>query len=120
MLKSVISSFKICFQNYGQFKRKFWRPKHITSSTFLKFELDVPINWKCEVSTRENRSTTAFQIQVKDLKRGKIALNFTERRLTTVVALCMLSLEAARSFHSLRYMILDQRYLGSTNPERIG
>ena len=26
-LKSVISSFKICFQNYGQFKRKFLRPK---------------------------------------------------------------------------------------------
>ena len=26
-LKSVISSFKICFQNYGQLKRKFLRPK---------------------------------------------------------------------------------------------
>ena len=37
-LKSVISSFKICFQNCGQLKRKFLRPK-ITSSTFLKFEL---------------------------------------------------------------------------------
>ena len=37
-LKSVISSFKICFQNYGQLKRKFLRPK-ITSSNFLKFEL---------------------------------------------------------------------------------
>ena len=37
-LKSVISSFKICFQNYGQLKRKFLRPKD-TSSTFLKFEL---------------------------------------------------------------------------------
>ena len=37
-LKSVISSFKICFQNYGQLKRKFLRPK-ITSSAFLKFEL---------------------------------------------------------------------------------
>ena len=37
-LKSVISSFKICFQNYGQLKRKFLRPKN-TSSTFLKFEL---------------------------------------------------------------------------------
>ena len=34
----VISSFKICFQNYGQLKRKFLRPKD-TSSTFLKFEL---------------------------------------------------------------------------------
>ena len=31
-LKSVISSFKICFQNYGQLKRKFLRPKN-TSST---------------------------------------------------------------------------------------
>ena len=37
-LKNVISSFKICFQNYGQLKRKFLRPKN-TSSTFLKFEL---------------------------------------------------------------------------------
>ena len=37
-LKSVISSFKICFQNYGQLKRKILRPKN-TSSTFLKFEL---------------------------------------------------------------------------------
>ena len=31
----------------------------------------------------------------------------------------MLSLEAARSFYSLR-MILDQRFLESTNPGRIG
>ena len=37
-LKSVVPSFKICFQNYGQLKRKFLRPKD-TSSTFLKFEL---------------------------------------------------------------------------------
>ena len=37
-LKSVISSFKICFQNYGQFKRKFLRPKK-TRSTFLILEL---------------------------------------------------------------------------------
>ena len=37
-LKSVISSFEICLQNYGQLKRKFLRPKN-TSSTFLKFEL---------------------------------------------------------------------------------
>ena len=37
-LKSAISSFKICFQNYGQLKRKFLRPRK-TSSTFLKFEL---------------------------------------------------------------------------------
>ena len=37
-LKSVISSFKICFQNYGQLKRKFLRPKN-TSITFLNFEL---------------------------------------------------------------------------------
>ena len=42
-LKSVISSFKIVFfffffQNYGQLKMKFLRPKK-TRSTFLKFEL---------------------------------------------------------------------------------
>ena len=37
-LKSVIFSFKICFQNYGQLKRKFLTTKN-TSSTFLKFEL---------------------------------------------------------------------------------
>ena len=50
---------------------------------------------------------------------AKIALHFTERPLTTVVTLCMLSLEAARRFHSLG-MILDQRFLESTNMERIG
>ena len=33
-----MSSFKICFQKYGQLKRKFLKPKN-TSSTFLKFEL---------------------------------------------------------------------------------
>ena len=38
MLKSVISSLKICFQNYGQLKRKCLRPKN-TSNAFLKFEL---------------------------------------------------------------------------------
>ena len=37
-LKNVTFSFKICFQNYGQLKRKFLTPKN-TSSTFLKFEL---------------------------------------------------------------------------------
>ena len=37
-LKSVISSFKICFQNYGQLERKILRPQK-TRSTFLKFEL---------------------------------------------------------------------------------
>ena len=37
-LKSVISSFKIGFQNYGQLKTKLLRPK-MTGSTFLKFEL---------------------------------------------------------------------------------
>ena len=37
-LKSVISPFKICFQNHGQVKRKILKPKNI-SSTFLKFEL---------------------------------------------------------------------------------
>ena len=43
-LKSVISSFKIVFffffffQNYGQLKMKFLRPKK-TRSTFPKFEL---------------------------------------------------------------------------------
>ena len=37
-LKSVISSFKICFPNYGQLKRKFLRPKN-TSSIFLKLKL---------------------------------------------------------------------------------
>ena len=34
----LVSSFKICFQNYGQLKRTFLRPKN-TSSTFQKFEL---------------------------------------------------------------------------------
>ena len=62
---------------------------------------------------REIRSTTA------KIQTAKTALHFTERPLTTVVTLCMLSLEAARSFHSLG-MILDQRVLESMNPDRIG
>ena len=37
-LKSIIYSFKFCFENYGQLKRKFLRPK-TTRSSFLKFEL---------------------------------------------------------------------------------
>ena len=37
-LKSVTCSFKIIFQNYGQLKRKFLRPKN-TWSTFRIFEL---------------------------------------------------------------------------------
>ena len=36
--KSIISSYKICFQNYGQHKRRFLRSR-ITSSTLVKFEL---------------------------------------------------------------------------------
>ena len=60
-----------------------------------------------------------FKSKRKISKAAKIALRFTERPLTTVVALCMLSVEAARSFDSLG-MILDQRFLKSTNTERIG
>ena len=63
-LKSVISSFKICFQNYGQLKRKFLRPK-ITSSTFLKFELSSlsgPM-----LKTRKNTKRNQFQQQWFDV-----------------------------------------------------
>ena len=59
-LKSVISSFKICFQNYGQLKTKFLRPKD-TSSTFLKFELSRlsgPM-----LKTRKNAITNQFEQQ---------------------------------------------------------
>ena len=59
-LKSVISSFKSCFQNYGQLKRKFLRPKD-TSSTFLKFELSRlsgPI-----LKTRKNTIRNQFEQQ---------------------------------------------------------
>ena len=219
-LKSVISSFKICFQNYGQLKRKFLRPKN-TSSTFLKFELSsfsgpmlktrentirnqfeqqwfevisfqkprrvYPAIWynlkpfanrkgrfklsipaKCTLSKGKslikevlkfNTFTSRksdfivqnnvvsvccsylnmlfpyignvkyphwrtdqqqrFKSRRKISNTVKIALHFTERPLTTVVTLCMLSLEAAWSFHSLG-MILDQRFFESKNPERIG
>ena len=58
-----------------------------------------------------------FKSKRKISNAAKIALHFTERPLTTVVTLCMLSLQATRSFHSLG-MILDQRFLESTNPER--
>ena len=59
-LKSVISSFKICFQNYGQLKRKFLTPKN-TSSTFLKFELSslsAPM-----LKTRKNTIRDQFEEQ---------------------------------------------------------
>ena len=59
-LKSVISSFKICFQNYGQLKRKFLRPKN-TGSTFLKFELSrlgEPM-----LKTRKNTIRNQFEQQ---------------------------------------------------------
>ena len=52
-LKSVISSFKICFQNYGQLKRKFLRPK------ILKFEfsrLSGPM-----LKTRKNTIRNQFE-----------------------------------------------------------
>ena len=219
-LKSVISSFKIYFQNYGQLKRKFLSPKN-TSSTFLKFELSsfsgpmlktrentirnqfeqqwfevisfqkprrvYPAIWynlkpfanrkgrfkpsipaKCTLSkgkslikkvlkfntfyvqeirfSIQNNVVSVccsylnmvfpyignvkyphgrtdqqqhFKSKRKISNAAKIALHFTKRPLTTVVTLCMLSLEAARSFYSLG-MILDQRFLESTNPVRIG
>ena len=59
-LKSVISSFKICFQNYGQLKRKFLRPKN-TSSTFLKFELSRLSGPK--LKTQKNTIRNQFQQQ---------------------------------------------------------
>ena len=57
-LKSVISSFKICFQNYGQLKRKFLRPKN-TSSTFLKFEL----SWLSEAMLKTPKNTIKNQLE---------------------------------------------------------
>ena len=59
-LKSIISCLKICFQNYGQLKRKFLTPKN-TSSTFLKFELSslsAPM-----LKTRENTIRNQFEQQ---------------------------------------------------------
>ena len=59
-LKSVISSLKICFQNYGQLKRKFLTPKD-TSSTFLKFELSRlsgPM-----LKTQKNAIRNQFELQ---------------------------------------------------------
>ena len=63
-LKSVISSFKICFQNYGQLKRKFLRPK-ITSSTFLKFELSSHSG--AMLKTRKNTIRNQFEQQRFDV-----------------------------------------------------
>ena len=57
-LKSVISSFNICFQNYGQLKRQFLRPKY-TSSTFLKFEL----SWLSEASLKTPKNTINNQFE---------------------------------------------------------
>ena len=63
-LKSVISSFKICFQNYGQLKRKFLRPKN-TSSTFLKFELSSLSG--AMLKTRKNTIRNQFEQQWFDV-----------------------------------------------------
>ena len=59
-LKSVISSFKIFFQNYGQLKRKkkILRPK-LTSSTFLKFELSSLSG--AMLKTRKNTIRNQFE-----------------------------------------------------------
>ena len=59
-LKSVISSFKICFQNHGQLRRKFLRSKN-TSSTFLKFER----SWLrgATLKTRKNSIRNQFEQQ---------------------------------------------------------
>ena len=63
-LKSVIPSFKISFQNYGQLKRKFLRPK-ITSSTFLKFELSSLSG--AMLKTRKNTVRNQFEQQWFDV-----------------------------------------------------
>ena len=70
-LKSVISSFKICFQNYGQLKRKFLRPK-TTSNTFLKFELSSPSG--AMLKTRKNTIRNQFEQQWFDV------ISFHKRR----------------------------------------
>ena len=49
-----------------------------------------------------------FKSKQKISNAAKIALHFTERPLTTVVTLCMLSLEAARSFYSLGMIRADK------------
>ena len=63
-LKSVICSFEVCFQNYGQLKSKFLRQKN-TSSTFLKFELSSlsgPM-----LKTRKNAKRNQFEQQWFDV-----------------------------------------------------
>ena len=61
-LKSVIYSFKICFQNYKQLKRKFLRPKN-TTSTFLKFELSSLSG--AMLKTRKRKNTIRNQFEQK-------------------------------------------------------
>ena len=63
-LKSIISSFKICFQNYGQLKRKFLRPKN-TSRTFLKIELSLFS--ESMLKTRKNTVRNQFEQQWFDV-----------------------------------------------------
>ena len=59
-LKSVSSSFGICFQNYGKLKRKFLRLKK-TRSTFLKFELSRLSGPK--LKTQKNAIRNQFEQQ---------------------------------------------------------
>ena len=65
-LKSVISSFNICFESYGQLKRKRLRPK-VASSTFLKFELSS-LNG-ATLKTRKNTIRNQFEQQWFNLNR---------------------------------------------------
>ena len=59
-LKNVISSFKICFQNYGELKRIFLRPKK-TRSAFQKFELSR-LSWPM-LKTQKNAIRNQFEQQ---------------------------------------------------------
>ena len=68
-LKSVISSFKICFQNYGQLKRKCLRPKN-TSSTFLKLWPSVWLvtKWKSKIGV-VNGVISATESELEESER---------------------------------------------------
>ena len=85
-LKSVISSFKICFQNYGQLKRTFLRPKN-TSSTFLKFELSSQRADAKNLEKYNKKSVWATVVswyQLSETKTCLYSMNMTSRVCITV------------------------------------
>ena len=86
-LKSVISFFKICFQNYGQLKRKFLRPKN-TSITFVKFELSRLGGLMRKNPVQKRLWTQYSRLDIKHLLRWDLSCSWTSFKVLTSISWC--------------------------------